>query len=232
MALVEARDLTKCYPSGGRPLVAVKEVSFIIEAEDFIAIMGPSGSGKSTLMNLIGLLDRASSGHLSLAGNDVTCLSAERRAIARNELIGFVFQSYNLLSRSTAVENVELPLVYAGVGRRERTRRAMDMLEAVGLADRATHWPAQLSGGEQQRVAIARAMVTSPALILADEPTGALDSKTGEGILQLFRQLNLDGRAIVMVTHDQAVARHTKRLLTLRDGSLIGDAPAVGTAEA
>jgi putative ABC transport system ATP-binding protein len=177
-------------------------VSFTIEAEDFIAVMGPSASGKSTLMNLIGLLDRPSSGHLSLAGNDVTCLSAEERAIRRNELIGFVFQSYNLLSRSAAVENVELPLVYAGVGRRERPRRAMDMLEALGLVDRAAHWPAQLSGGEQQRIAIARAMVTSPALVRADEPTGVLGSKTGEGVLQLFRQLNQDGRAIVMVTHD------------------------------
>ena len=171
--------MSKTFQMGEVAVHALRGIDLEVKTGEFVAVMGASGSGKSTLMNLIGLLDRASSGHLSLAGNDVTCLSAERRAIARNELIGFVFQSYNLLSRSTAVENVELPLVYAGVGRRDRTRRAMDMLEAVGLADRATHWPAQLSGGEQQRVAIARAMVTSPPARWTAKPAKASCSCSG-----------------------------------------------------
>jgi putative ABC transport system ATP-binding protein len=223
MALIIARDLTKTYPSGSEKLIALNGVSFEIGHDEFVAIMGPSGSGKSTLMNLIGLLDQPSSGHLTLAGKDVTTLKPDKQAFTRNRLLGFVFQSYNLLARSTALENVELPLVYAGKEKKERVARARSMLERVGLAERSDHWPNQLSGGEQQRVAIARAMVSNPALILADEPTGALDTSTGEDVLRLFQDFNANGRAIVMVTHEESVARYADRILTLRDGKLESD---------
>jgi putative ABC transport system ATP-binding protein len=223
MALIIARDLTKTYPSGSEKLIALNGVSFEIGRDEFVAIMGPSGSGKSTLMNLIGLLDQPSSGHLTLAGKDVTTLKPDKQAFTRNRLLGFVFQSYNLLARSTALENVELPLVYAGKEKKERVARARSMLERVGLAERSDHWPNQLSGGEQQRVAIARAMVSNPALILADEPTGALDTSTGEDVLRLFQDFNANGRAIVMVTHEESVARYADRILTLRDGKLESD---------
>jgi putative ABC transport system ATP-binding protein len=223
MTLIEARQLTKRYPSGGSEVVALNDVSLKIAPHEFVAIMGPSGSGKTSLMNLIGLLDRPSSGQLCIAGNETTTLTPDQQAATRNRMIGFVFQSYNLLPRSTAIENVELPLIYAGLPKRQRSERAAGMLELVGLADRGNHWPTQLSGGEQQRVAIARAMVTNPALVLADEPTGALDTKTGESILQVFQRLNQQGRAIIMVTHDETVARHAHRILTLRDGKIVGD---------
>ena len=223
MALVEARNLVKTYLSGERELKALDGVSFAIEGDEFVAIMGPSGSGKSTLMNVVGLLDQPTSGDLTLAGKDVTSHSPNRLAFTRNRLLGFVFQSYNLLPRSTALENVELPLIYSGMEKNQRIAKARATLDQVGLADRAGHWPTQLSGGEQQRVAIARAMVNDPLLILADEPTGALDTDTGEGILRLFQNFNSHGRAILMVTHEESVAQYASRVLTVRDGKLIGD---------
>jgi putative ABC transport system ATP-binding protein len=222
---IEAVDLSKRYATGAGSVAALDTVSFGIDKGEFVAVMGPSGSGKTTLMNLLGLLDRPTSGRLTLAGEDASRLSADRQAALRNRHIGFVFQSYNLLHRSTAIENVELPLVYAGVPRAERQRRAGQALERVGLSKRRDHWPVQLSGGEQQRVAIARAMVSDPALILADEPTGALDSHTGLEILALFQAINDAGSAILMVTHDETVARYARRILRMKDGRLEGDTP-------
>jgi putative ABC transport system ATP-binding protein len=221
--LLEAQGLSKRYGEGAAAVWALSEVSFGIGQGEFVAIMGPSGSGKSTLMNLVGLLDLPSAGTLTLAGEATSRLSPDRLARLRNAQIGFVFQSYNLLGRSNALQNVELPLVYGGVGRRERARRAEEALAAVGLAHRARHLPAQLSGGEQQRVAIARALVCDPSIVLADEPTGALDSRTGSEILALFRRLNREGRTIVLVTHDERVARHAARILRLQDGRLVDD---------
>ena len=223
MALIETYDLWKTYLMGEEEIHALRGVSISIESGEYVAIMGPSGSGKSTLMNLIGLLDRPSAGRLVFKGEDVTKLSPDRLAAIRNRDIGFVFQSYNLLARHTALENVEMPLVYAGVRRKDRSRRARAALEAVGLAERGGHGPGELSGGEQQRVAIARALVGDPALILADEPTGALDSRTGSDILALFEALNSQGRTVVMITHDEAVARHARRIIQLRDGGIVDD---------
>ena len=204
---------------------ALRGIDLELHPGDFIAVVGPSGSGKSTLMNLLGLLDQPTEGSYSLAGQDVLRLSPDRRAQVRNQRIGFVFQSFNLLARSTAFENVELPLVYAGVGRRERRRRAESALESVGLADRRDHWPSQLSGGEQQRVAIARALVNDPLLILADEPTGALDSRTSLEILAHLQALNEAGRTIAIVTHDPTVARHARRVITMSDGRAVREEP-------
>ena len=221
--LLVARSLTRLYGRGETAVIALTGVSFAIGPGEYVAIMGPSGSGKSTLMNLIGLLDRPSAGRLVFKSEDVTKLSPDRLAAIRNRDIGFVFQSYNLLARHTALENVEMPLVYAGVRRKDRTRRARAALAAVGLAERSGHWPGELSGGEQQRVAIARALVGDPALILADEPTGALDSRTGADILALFEALNAQGRTVVMITHDEAVARHARRIISLRDGAIVDD---------
>jgi putative ABC transport system ATP-binding protein len=223
--LLAARELSRRYGRGGAAVDALKSTSFTVEPGEFVAIMGPSGSGKSTLMSLIGLLDRPTSGSLALAGQDVTALSHDRLAALRNRRIGFVFQAYNLLARHTTVENVEMPLVYSGLRGSVRRLKARAALEAVGLSHRVDHWPGELSGGEQQRVAIARALVGDPALILADEPTGALDSRTGLGILALFQALNRDGRTIIMVTHDEHVARHARRVLRLQDGVLVGDDP-------
>ncbi len=223
--LVEAAGLSKHYTAGTEILAAVNQIDFRIADGEFVAIMGPSGSGKTTLMNLIGLLDSPSSGKLALAGEEASTLSVDRQAALRNRTIGFVFQSYNLLPRSTAIENVELPLVYAGMPMAERRRKAGQSLERVGLAHRRDHWPAQLSGGEQQRVAIARAMVNEPLLVLADEPTGALDSHTGRAVLALFQAFNDSGCAIVMVTHDEGVARHCKRIISMCDGEIQSDSP-------
>jgi putative ABC transport system ATP-binding protein len=197
---------------------ALRGISLDLHRGDFIAVVGPSGSGKTTLMNLLGLLDRPTDGGYCLAGQDVVWLNPDQRAYVRNRQIGFVFQTFNLLTRSTALENVELPLVYAGVAKRERRRRAEAALASVGLGDRRDHWPSQLSGGEQQRVAIARALVNDPLLILADEPTGALDSRTSLEILAHLQALNDASRTIVLVTHDPAVARHTRRVVVMRDG--------------
>jgi putative ABC transport system ATP-binding protein len=223
--LLEADGLTRRYGSGAVAVNALTETSFTVSEGEFVAIMGPSGSGKSTLMSLVGLLDRPTSGRLVLAGEDTTGLDHDRLAALRNRRIGFVFQAYNLLARNTTLENVEMPLVYSGLRGRKRRLKARAALEGVGLAHRMDHWPGELSGGEQQRVAIARALVTDPALVLADEPTGALDSRSGLSILALFQALHRAGRTILMVTHDEHVARHARRILRLQDGALVADVP-------
>jgi putative ABC transport system ATP-binding protein len=223
--LLEAHRLTRRYGAGDAAVTALSETSFTVAEGEFVAVMGPSGSGKSTLMNLVGLLDRPTSGRLVLAGEDTTGLDHDRLARLRNRRIGFVFQAYNLLARNTTLENVEMPLVYSGLRGGKRRLKARAALESVGLSHRVDHWPGELSGGEQQRVAIARALAGDPALILADEPTGALDSRTGRSILALFQALNRAGRTIVMVTHDEHVARHAGRILSLQDGALVGDDP-------
>jgi putative ABC transport system ATP-binding protein len=219
--LIRAIGLRKEHRMAQTIVHALGGVSLELDSGDFIAVVGPSGSGKSTLMNLLGLLDRPTAGSYFLAGQDMLELDPDRRAAVRNRRIGFVFQTFNLLARSTALENVELPLVYAGVARRERRRRSEAALESVGLADRRHHWPSQLSGGEQQRVAIARALVNDPHLILADEPTGALDSRTSLEILAHLQALNEARRTIVLVTHDPAVARHSRRIIMMRDGRAV-----------
>jgi len=222
-ALLQARDLVKVYRVGDNEIRALAGVSVDIAQGESLAVMGPSGSGKSTFMNLLGCLDRPSSGDYLLAGQRVSDLAGDALAAARNRNIGFVFQSFNLLARTSALENVELPLVYAGVGARERRARALEMLERVGLAARADHLPQQLSGGQQQRVAIARALVTRPVLILADEPTGALDSRTSLEIMALFQELNRQGMTVVLVTHEADVARFARRVLRFRDGQVVAD---------
>ena len=230
--LLDAQQLTRRYGTGVNAVDALRDASFTAAEGEFVAIMGPSGSGKSTLMNLIGLLDRPTSGRLVLAGADVTRLDHDQLAGLRNRRIGFVFQAYNLLGRNTTLENVDMPLVYSGMRRSERHLRARAALEAVGLSQRVDHWPGELSGGEQQRVAIARALVADPALILADEPTGALDSLTGLSILALFQSLNRSGRTILMVTHDEHVACHARRILRLQDGILVADEPVAKPVDA
>jgi putative ABC transport system ATP-binding protein len=221
--LLEACRLTRRYGSGAAAVNALNETSFAIGEGEFVAIMGPSGSGKSTLMSLVGLLDRPTSGRLVLAGEDTTGAHHDRLARLRNRSIGFVFQAYNLLARNTTLENVEMPLVYSGFRAGTRLLKARAALERVGLSHRTHHWPGELSGGEQQRVAIARALVADPALVLADEPTGALDSRSGLSILALFQALNRAGRTILMVTHDEHVAHHARRILKLQDGALVAD---------
>ncbi|MGE5269799.1 MAG: ABC transporter ATP-binding protein [Thiohalocapsa sp.] len=223
MPLVDMSRVSKRFISAGAPVEALREVSLQIEAGEFIAVVGRSGSGKSTLMSLLGLLDRPDGGSYQLHGHDVATLPDDRRSTLRSGEIGFVFQQPMLLPRSTALQNVELPLAYAGVRRRDRRQRALAALERVGLGHRLGHWPNQLSGGEQQRVAIARALVNNPSLILADEPTGALDSVTGESILAIFRELNSEGRTILVVTHAGDVAAHAVRRITLHDGRITGD---------
>jgi putative ABC transport system ATP-binding protein len=223
MALIEARDLVKVYEMGDQTVHALRGVTLDIEEGEFVAIMGASGSGKSTLMNMFGCLDRPSSGGLRLAGDPVESLSGDQLAAIRNRRIGFVFQQFNLLPRTSARENVELPMVYANVKPDERSRRALEALARVGLAERADHTPAELSGGQQQRVAIARALVNRPQLILADEPTGALDTQTSEDIMRLLTELNEQGMTIVLVTHEHDVAAWAKRRITFRDGHVIED---------
>jgi putative ABC transport system ATP-binding protein len=227
--MIKAHGLCKDYASGSGPVPALRGVSLRIEPGEFVAIMGPSGSGKSTLMNLLGLLDTPTGGRLFFEGADVTKLDPDSRADIRNRRIGFVFQSYNLLPRLTAFENVELPMIYAGISRRERVQRVIEAMEAVALNHRVWNWPAQLSGGEQQRVAIARSMVTRPALVLADEPTGALDSTTGEMVMALFRDMNAQGTAVVLVTHDPGIARQASRVLRLADGQMAGEGLALAS---
>jgi putative ABC transport system ATP-binding protein len=221
--LVRITGLSKRYSSGEAVISALSNVSVSIAAGEFVAIRGRSGSGKSTLLNLLGLLDRPDSGEYMLKGQDVAKLSEGARATIRSKDIGFVFQLPALLPRATALENVELPLVYASVRRLGRRRAAMDALARVGLADRGHHWPNQLSGGEQQRVVIARAMVNDPAVILADEPTGSLDSSTSEEILSLFDDLHRDGRTLVVVTHATEVSGRAQRQITLHDGRILDD---------
>jgi putative ABC transport system ATP-binding protein len=223
VALIETHDLRRVYDLDSGRVVALDGVSLAIEEGDFVAVMGPSGSGKSTFMNLVGCLDKPSSGEYRLAGTAVESLDADGLARLRNREIGFVFQQFNLLPRVDALSNVELPMVYAGVNRRTRRERALRSLSRVGLADRAHHRPMQLSGGQQQRVAIARALVNNPSLVLADEPTGALDSRTANEILSLFQELNREGVTIVLVTHDAEVGRHAHRLIRFKDGRVIED---------
>lgn len=223
MALIAMRDVEKIYRMDGVEVRALRGISLSIEQGEFVAIMGPSGSGKSTCMNILGCLDRPTSGTYALEGTSVAELDDAALARLRNRRIGFVFQSYNLLARTPAVENVELPLIYAGVP--DRRTRARAALEAVGLGDRASHLPTQLSGGEQQRVAIARALVNSPQIILADEPTGNLDSATAGEIMGLLGRLSREGMTIVLVTHEADIAAYARRLVQFRDGRIVRDEP-------
>ncbi|WP_422774937.1 ABC transporter ATP-binding protein [Plantactinospora sp. WMMC1484] len=226
---IEAVDLVRTYGLGGASVTALRGVSLAIGAGDYVAVVGPSGSGKSTLMHLLGGLDRPTAGRLVIGGRDVAALDAAELARLRNETIGFVFQSFHLLPRTSAVDNVALPLVYRGIGGRRRRDLAAAMLGRVGLGHRLDHRPNQLSGGEQQRVAIARALVTEPVLLLADEPTGNLDSATGESVLTLLEELNADsGVALVLVTHDQEVAARAHRQIVMRDGRIVTPAAAPG----
>ena len=222
-ALIETIDLRKEYLLGTNQIVALDDLTTSIERGEFVAIMGPSGSGKSTLMNQIGCLDTPSSGVYRFDGVDTSGLDSDRLAELRNRAIGFCFQSYNLLPRATALANVELPLIYRNVPHKTRRERAQAVLERVGLGNRVEHLPSQLSGGQQQRVAIARALVTEPLLILADEPTGTLDTRTGDEIMALFGALNASGITIILVTHEPDIAAYARRLLMLRDGRLIED---------
>ena len=223
MALIEARNLTKVYTLGGQTVHALRGVSLDIEAGEFVAIMGASGSGKSTLMNILGCLDRPTSGEYRLAGEPVQDMNADALASIRNRRIGFVFQQFNLLPRTSAQENVELPMVYAGIASAPRRARALEALQQVGLGERTQHTPAELSGGQQQRVAIARALVNQPVMVLADEPTGALDSQTSEDIMRLLSQLNAQGITVVLVTHEADVAAWARRRIVFRDGAIVED---------
>ena len=225
--LIRVQDLRKVYRNGEQETVALAGVSTTIDAGEYVAIVGASGSGKSTFMTLIGLLDQATSGRYWLDGQDVTGLDVNTLAALRNRSFGFVFQSFHLLPRLNALDNVIVPLLYAGVSRDERRERAYAALQAVGLADRWQHLPSQLSGGQNQRVAIARAMVNSPRILLADEPTGALDSRTGRDILALFEQLQARGMTVMLVTHDKSVAERAARQITFLDGQIIADSRSV-----
>ncbi|MEU7904650.1 ABC transporter ATP-binding protein [Actinoplanes sp. NPDC049118] len=222
---IVAVDVTRTYQLDGVSVAALRGVSLTVPDGDYLSIVGTSGSGKSTLMHLLGGLDRPTGGTLMIGGRDVATLSPPEMARLRNETIGFVFQSFHLLARTTARDNVALPLVYRGIGRRERRARAAEMLERVGLAHRMDHRPNQMSGGEQQRVAIARALVTAPSVLLADEPTGNLDTTTGQAVLALLESLNAEGVAIVLVTHDREVAARAGRQIVMRDGLIVDPAP-------
>lgn len=219
--MIEMREITKIYRMGDVEVRALDGVSLTVNAGDWIGIMGPSGSGKSTLMNVIGCLDQPTSGSYQLDGTEVAALGDEQLAAVRNRKIGFVFQTFNLLPRTPALANVELPLIYAGV--KDRRKQAIAALERVGLGDRLDHRPSELSGGQQQRVAIARALINNPAIILADEPTGNLDSKSGAEIMDLFHELHDQGLTIVMVTHDADISHHCRRVVHIRDGRIIAD---------
>ncbi len=219
--LIQAENLVKIYRMGQVEVPALRGVSLTVEPGEYVAIMGPSGSGKSTLMHILGCLDRPTEGSYRLEGREIATLDEDQRAEIRKRRVGFVFQQFNLLSRLTALENVEVPMVYLGMPPRERRKRALALLERVGLAQRAHHRPTEISGGEAQRVAIARALANDPALILADEPTGNLDTRTGREILALFRELHREGRTIVVVTHDPEVAQEAERIVYLRDGKVV-----------
>jgi putative ABC transport system ATP-binding protein len=224
MALIETRDLARHYTLGDQVVTALAGVSVDVESGEFVAVMGPSGSGKSTFMNLVGCLDRPTAGRYVLDGEEISALGADGLATIRNRKIGFVFQQFNLLDRQDALANVELPMVYAGLARRERRRRAQEALERVGLGERVHHLPTQLSGGQQQRVAIARALVNQPKVLLADEPTGALDSRTSLEIMALFQDLNRQGVTVLIVTHEPDVAAFAGRVVRFRDGRVVSDA--------
>jgi putative ABC transport system ATP-binding protein len=230
--VLDLHDLTKVYGTGEATVHALRGVSLTVDRGDYLAIMGASGSGKSTLMHILGALDVPTTGRYLLDGVDVSSLVDRQLALARNRLIGFVFQAFNLIPRTTALANVELPLAYAGVPARVRRRRALDALDAVGLADRARHEPTQLSGGQQQRVAVARALVTEPALLLADEPTGNLDTHASADVLDLFDRLNAAGRTVVLITHEPDVAARAQRLIRLVDGQIVADVRQTAVAAA
>lgn len=218
--IIQIEDMVRQYTLGGETIAALNHISITINKGDFISIIGPSGSGKSTLMNMIGCLDRPDSGTYFLDGEEVEKLRDRKLAIIRNQKIGFIFQNFNLLMKLTALENVELPLLYRGMSPKERKFTSLDALEKVGLTDRAHHLPTQLSGGQQQRVAIARALVGNPPILLADEPTGALDSKTSQDIMQVMKVLNKEGHTIILITHDMDVAKQANRIVRIQDGRL------------
>ena len=224
--ILELTDVTKSYRSGELSVAALRGISFVVREGEFVAIMGPSGSGKTTLLGILGCLDRPTSGSYRLVGQEMSELPETKRAHIRGAEIGFVFQAYNLLPRSNAYKNVELPLIYARVPLGERRQRVFDALAEVGLADRVSHLPAQLSGGQQQRTAIARALVAKPSVVLADEPTGNLDSASADEVLRVLQRLNESGSTVVLVTHSSEVAAHASRILRMADGLLIADEPA------
>lgn len=221
--LIEIKNLKKSYFLGNTPVPVIHGINMHIKRNEYVSIMGPSGSGKSTLMNILGCLDTATSGHYYLNGIDVNTLSDDELSVMRNKEIGFIFQSFNLLPRLDAIQNVELPLIYSGIPRHERRERALSALEKVDLSDRVNHKPTELSGGQRQRVAVARALVTNPEILLADEPTGALDSKTGIEIMRLFDELHKEGNTIILITHEQAVASYAHRNIYLKDGMIHSD---------
>jgi len=219
--LLELKDVSKIFQLDGVEVKALQNISFEVKRGEFLAIMGPSGSGKSTLMYLMGCLDSPTSGKISLEGKDISGLSEQELAKIRNKKIGFVFQMFNLLPRTSALANVELPLIYSGLTKKEREIKARQALSYLGLKERLTHFPSQLSGGEQQRVAIARALVTSPAMILADEPTGNVDFQSAREIMKIFKELNKEGNTIVVVTHDKQVAKYAKKIIKIHDGRIV-----------
>lgn len=226
MAILKLTDICKDYVQGKEPVRVLKNVNLTMERGDYLAIMGPSGSGKTTLMNIIGCLDVPTSGTYHLGGIDVSTMEDDQQAEIRNKMLGFIFQQYNLIPKLTVQENVELPLLYAGVSAEERRERAIQSLERVGLADKRKNLPSQLSGGQQQRVSIARALAGNPSVILADEPTGALDSRTGREVLRFLQKLNQEGDTVVLITHDNSIAVKAKRIVRLQDGRIIYDGDA------
>jgi putative ABC transport system ATP-binding protein len=225
MKIIETNQISKRYVMGSEIIEALKSITISINKGEYVAFMGPSGSGKSTLMNIVGCLDTPTSGTYILNNKDVSDMSENELAEIRNKEIGFVFQTFNLLPRSTSLENVALPLIYAGYGKSDRTEKAMEALKSVGLGDRSKHKPNELSGGQRQRVAIARALVNNPSIVLADEPTGNLDSKTSYEIMDLFEELHSKGNTIIMVTHEEDIAQYSHRIIRLRDGLIESDSP-------